>query len=164
MCSQCGGNNINNKEAPNNIVTIQDVISIKSYLQKLRRILHDHEVLKIYWNFCIKKWSLNFSAQKKLELTFLLGFSCKITDLNLAVNAHIFALLRFPNFRFFALENIHCLENRVQKIIFQREKKKIESFLTFFDNVKMTFNFLFFKGWCYADDHFRRATFEKSSE
>jgi len=44
MCSQCGGNNINNKEAPNNIVTIQDVISIKSYLQKLRRILHDHEV------------------------------------------------------------------------------------------------------------------------
>merc|ERR1711953_323552 len=43
MCSQCGGNNINNKEAPNNIVTIQDVISIKSYLQKLRRILHDHE-------------------------------------------------------------------------------------------------------------------------
>jgi len=43
MCSQCGGNNINNKEAPNNVQLIQDVISIKSYLQKLRRILHDHE-------------------------------------------------------------------------------------------------------------------------
>lgn len=145
MCSQCGGNNINNKEAPNNIVTIQDVISIKSYLQKLRRILHDHEVLKIYWNFCIKKWSLNFSAQKKLELTFLLGFSCKITDLNLAVNAHIFALLRFPNFRFFALENIHCLENRVQKIIFQREKKKSKVFWHFLTTSKWPSIFYFLK-------------------
>ena len=38
MCSNCGNNS--NKEA-NNLVLIQDVISIKSYLQKLRRILHD---------------------------------------------------------------------------------------------------------------------------
>ena len=82
----------------------------------------------------------------------MLGFSCKITDLNLAVNAHIFALLRFPNFRFFALENIHCLENRVQKIIFQREEKKNRKFFHFslvfwhfFFDVKMTFNFYFLK-------------------
>lgn len=40
MCSNCGNNS--NKEA-NNLVLIQDVISIKSYLQKLRRILHDSE-------------------------------------------------------------------------------------------------------------------------
>ena len=39
MCSNCGGTN-SNKDA-NNLVLIQDVISIKSYLQKLRRILHD---------------------------------------------------------------------------------------------------------------------------
>jgi hypothetical protein len=38
MCSQCGGNN--NKDAIN-LQMIQDVISIKSYLQKLRRILHE---------------------------------------------------------------------------------------------------------------------------
>merc|ERR1711879_26743 len=40
MCSQCGGNN---KESTPNVQLIQDVISIKSYLMKLRRILHDHE-------------------------------------------------------------------------------------------------------------------------
>ena len=38
MCSQCGGNN--NKDVAN-VQLIQDVISIKSYLQKLRRILHE---------------------------------------------------------------------------------------------------------------------------
>ena len=38
MCSQCGGNN--NKD-PVNLQLIQDVISIKSYVQKLRRILHE---------------------------------------------------------------------------------------------------------------------------
>jgi len=41
MCSHCGGNN-SNKDA-NNLLLIQDVISIKSYLQKLRRILHDSD-------------------------------------------------------------------------------------------------------------------------
>merc|ERR1712223_594214 len=41
MCSNCGGTN-SNKDA-NNLVLIQDVISIKSYLQKLRRILHDSD-------------------------------------------------------------------------------------------------------------------------
>jgi len=42
MCSNCGGNNNSNKDA-NNLLLIHDVISIKSYLQKLRRILHDSE-------------------------------------------------------------------------------------------------------------------------
>ena len=40
MCSHCGVGNNSNKDA-NNLLLIQDVISIKSYLQKLRRILHD---------------------------------------------------------------------------------------------------------------------------
>jgi len=44
MCSHCGGGggNNSNKDA-NNLILIQDVISIKSYLQKLRRILHDSD-------------------------------------------------------------------------------------------------------------------------
>lgn len=41
MCSHCGGSS--NKEAANNLILVQDVISIKSYLQKLRRILHDSD-------------------------------------------------------------------------------------------------------------------------
>ena len=76
----------------------------------------------------------------------------QINDLNLAVNAHIFALLRFPNFRFFAQKIFIAQKIACRRSFFNGKKRKnrkffyfsILSFDIFFD-VKMTFNFYFLK-------------------
>ena len=61
-------------------------------------------------------------------------------------------------------------KSRAEDHFSTERREKIESFL--FQSCLLTFfwrkndlQFLFFKGWCYANDHFRRATFdEKSSD
>ena len=75
MCSQCGGNN--NKDVAN-VQLIQDVISIKSYLQKLRRILHEVITRNFFKNLQqaskIFAQSWNTLAIKNISFTLCCGF------------------------------------------------------------------------------------------
>ena len=97
-----------------------------------------------FLTFFVLQNTLNFRSS--LFVTIFM----QITDLNLAVNAHIFALLRFPNFRFFA-QKIFIAQKIACRRSFFNEKRKnrkffisVLSFDIFFD-VKMTFNFYFLK-------------------
>ena len=87
MCSQCGGNN--NKDVAN-VQLIQDVISIKSYLQKLRRILHE-VITRIFLH--IYHWS-----QKSWNNHWFPFYSRKFSVLISAVTGVKTEILLYPNF------------------------------------------------------------------